>query len=67
MGYTMAKKHLEINPDHPVAEMLWQKAEADKSDKAVEDLAVLLFKRALLSLASHWRIPRLTPTASTTR
>uniref|UniRef100_A0A2K6TA34 Histidine kinase/HSP90-like ATPase domain-containing protein n=1 Tax=Saimiri boliviensis boliviensis TaxID=39432 RepID=A0A2K6TA34_SAIBB len=49
MGYTMAKKHLEINPDHPMVETLQQKAEADKNDKAVKDLVVLLFETALLS------------------
>ena len=49
MGYMMAKKHLEINPDHPIVETLWQKAEADKNDKAVKDLVVLLFETALLS------------------
>uniref|UniRef100_A0A8I3W9W2 Uncharacterized protein n=1 Tax=Callithrix jacchus TaxID=9483 RepID=A0A8I3W9W2_CALJA len=49
MGYMMAKKHLEINPDHPIVETLWQKAEADKNDKAVKDLVVLLFETTLLS------------------
>uniref|UniRef100_A0A8C8U866 Uncharacterized protein n=1 Tax=Peromyscus maniculatus bairdii TaxID=230844 RepID=A0A8C8U866_PERMB len=49
MGYMMAKKHLEINADHPIVETLRQKAEADKNDKAVKDLVVLLFKTALLS------------------
>ncbi|EGW08497.1 Heat shock protein HSP 90-beta [Cricetulus griseus] len=49
MGYTMAKKHLEINPDHPIMETLRQKAEADKNDKAVKDLVVLMFETALLS------------------
>uniref|UniRef100_A0A2K5RH04 Histidine kinase/HSP90-like ATPase domain-containing protein n=1 Tax=Cebus imitator TaxID=2715852 RepID=A0A2K5RH04_CEBIM len=49
MGYMMAKKHLEINPDHPIVETLWQKAEADKNDKAVKDLVVLLFENSLLS------------------
>uniref|UniRef100_A0A8P0PCB6 Heat shock protein 90 alpha family class B member 1 n=1 Tax=Canis lupus familiaris TaxID=9615 RepID=A0A8P0PCB6_CANLF len=49
VGYMMAKKHLEINPDHPIVETLWQKAEADKNYKAVKDLEVLLFKTALLS------------------
>uniref|UniRef100_A0A673SZC3 Heat shock protein 90 beta family member 1 n=1 Tax=Suricata suricatta TaxID=37032 RepID=A0A673SZC3_SURSU len=47
--YMMAKKHLEINPDHPIMETLRQKAEADKNDKAVKDLVVLLFETALLS------------------
>uniref|UniRef100_A0A8C2M5J6 Histidine kinase/HSP90-like ATPase domain-containing protein n=2 Tax=Cricetulus griseus TaxID=10029 RepID=A0A8C2M5J6_CRIGR len=49
MGYMMAKKHLEINPDHPIMETLWQKAGGDKNDKAVKDLVVLLFETALLS------------------
>uniref|UniRef100_UPI00398E4C2A heat shock protein HSP 90-alpha n=1 Tax=Pristiophorus japonicus TaxID=55135 RepID=UPI00398E4C2A len=49
MGYMAAKKHLEINPDHPVVETLRQKAEADKNDKSVKDLVILLFETALLS------------------
>lgn len=49
MGYMSAKKHLEINPDHPVMETLRQKAEADKNDKAVKDLVMLLFETALLA------------------
>ncbi|GLV45699.1 Heat shock protein 83 [Carabus blaptoides fortunei] len=49
MGYMAAKKHLEINPDHPVIETLRQKADADKNDKAVKDLVILLFETALLS------------------
>ena len=49
MGYMAAKKHLEINPDHAIIETLRQKAEADKSDKAVKDLVILLFETALLS------------------
>ncbi|XP_032727193.1 heat shock protein HSP 90-beta-like [Lontra canadensis] len=34
---------------HPIVETLRQKAEADKNDKAVKDLVVLLFETALLS------------------
>ncbi|KAJ8341661.1 hypothetical protein SKAU_G00339520 [Synaphobranchus kaupii] len=49
MGYMAAKKHLEINPDHPILEALRQKAEADKNDKSVKDLVILLFETALLS------------------
>lgn len=49
MGYMAAKKHLEINPDHPVMETLRQKADVDKHDKAVKDLVMLLFETALLS------------------
>ncbi|MBN3298746.1 H90A1 protein, partial [Amia calva] len=49
MGYMAAKKHLEINPEHPIVETLRQKAEADKNDKSVKDLVILLFETALLS------------------
>ncbi|KAG8011184.1 Heat shock protein HSP 90-alpha 1 [Nibea albiflora] len=49
MGYMTAKKHLEINPMHPIIETLREKAEADKNDKAVKDLVILLFETALLS------------------
>ncbi|KAB0349459.1 hypothetical protein FD754_014316 [Muntiacus muntjak] len=49
MGYMAAKKHLGINPDHPIIETLRQKAEADKNDKSVKDLVILLYETALLS------------------
>merc|ERR1712142_705564 len=49
MGYMAAKKHLEINPDHSIIENLRTRAEADKNDKSVEDLVMLLFETALLS------------------
>merc|ERR1712071_25262 len=49
MGYMAAKKHLEINPDHPIVESLRVKSEADKNDKAVKDLVMLLFETSLLS------------------
>jgi molecular chaperone HtpG len=49
MGYMAAKKHLEINSDHPIMENLRQKADADKHDKSVKDLVMLLFETALLS------------------
>merc|ERR1712055_122242 len=49
MGYMAAKKHLEINPDHSTVENLRQRAEADKNDKSVKDLVMLLFETALLS------------------
>merc|ERR1712128_344379 len=48
MGYMAAKKHLEINPDHSIVENLRQRAEADKNDKSVKDLVLLLFETALL-------------------
>merc|ERR1712115_156663 len=49
MGYMAAKKHLEINPDHSIMSNLRQRAEADKNDKSVKDLVLLLFETALLS------------------
>jgi len=49
MGYMAAKKHLEINPTHPIVESLRQKADADKNDKSVKDLVMLLFETSLLS------------------
>ncbi|KAB0387240.1 hypothetical protein FD755_002196, partial [Muntiacus reevesi] len=49
MGYMAVKKHLEINPDHSIIETLRQKAEADKKDKSVKDLVILLYETALLS------------------
>jgi len=48
MGYMAAKKHLEINPDHPIVDSLRQKADADKNDKSVKDLVMLLFETSLL-------------------
>merc|ERR1712107_188032 len=49
MGYMAAKKHLEINPDHSIIENLSTRAEADKNDKSVKDLVMLLFETSLLS------------------
>merc|ERR1711990_1228210 len=49
MGYMAAKKHLEINPDHSIVETLRTKAEADKNDKAVKDLVMLLYETSLLT------------------
>merc|ERR1711920_656349 len=48
-GYMAAKKHMEINPDHGIIENLRQRAEADKNDKSVKDLVMLLFETGLLS------------------
>merc|ERR1712047_117974 len=49
MGYMAAKKHLEINPDHVIVEQLRQKVEADKNDKSVKDLVMLLYETSLLT------------------
>ncbi|XP_041469585.1 heat shock protein HSP 90-beta-like [Lytechinus variegatus] len=49
MGYMAAKKHLEINPDHPIIDTLRQKADADKNDKSVKDLVMLLYETSLMA------------------
>merc|ERR1719474_817681 len=54
-----AKKHLEINPDHSIIENLRQRAEADKNDKSVKDLVLLLFETALLSSGFSLEDPEL--------
>jgi len=49
LGYMAAKKQLEINPEHAIMETLRKKAEADKNDKSVKDLVLLLYETALLA------------------
>merc|ERR1712146_225986 len=49
MGYMSAKKHLEINPDHSIIKTINEKITADKNDKSVKDLVMLLFETALLT------------------
>lgn len=49
MGYMSAKKHLEINPDHSIVRNLKDKADADKNDKSVKDLVMLLYETSLLA------------------
>lgn len=49
MGYMAAKKHFEINPDHSIVESLRAKADADRNDKSVRDLVMLLFETSLLT------------------
>lgn len=49
MGYMSAKKQLEINPDHTIIDTLRQKVEADKNDKSIKDLVMLLFETSLMS------------------
>merc|ERR1712193_526934 len=49
MGYMAAKKHMEINPDHAIVENLKEKCDADKNDKSIKDLVLLLFETSLLS------------------
>jgi len=49
-----ASKTLELNPDHPVIHELWKKIEAESSDDAAKDTAVLLTQAAIL--ASGYRL-----------
>jgi len=49
MGYMAAKKHLEINPEHSIVKSLKERVDADKSDKSVKDLVMLLFETAMLA------------------
>jgi molecular chaperone HtpG len=49
MGYMAAKKHLEINPEHPIIRTLNEKAGADANDRSLKDLVMLLFETALLT------------------
>ena len=47
-GYMASKKTMEINPDNAIMQELRKRADADKSDKTVNDLVLLLFETSML-------------------
>ncbi|CAN1337467.1 Putative heat shock protein HSP 90-alpha A4 [Linum perenne] len=48
-SYMASKKTMEINPDNGIMEELRKRAAADKNDKSVKDLVLLMFDTALLN------------------
>ncbi|OIS97326.1 heat shock cognate protein 80 [Nicotiana attenuata] len=48
-GYMSSTKTIEINPENAIIEELRKRADADKNDKSVKELVLLLFETALLT------------------
>jgi molecular chaperone HtpG len=48
-SYMASKKTLELNPEHSIVKSLKDKVAADKNDKTVKDLTILLFETSLLA------------------
>jgi heat shock protein beta len=46
--YSGQRKHMEINPKHPVIESLLEKVNEGKTNKATEELSMVLFETAML-------------------
>lgn len=46
--YSGQRKHMEINPKHPVIESLLEKVNDGKTNKATEELSMVLFETAML-------------------
>ena len=58
MGYMAAKKNLEINPEHAIIKSLEAKVDADKNDKSVKDLVMLLYETSLLTSGFNLEDPQ---------